>query len=53
METRLRWLRVIIIKREEINMIGVNILCLDLIQGACTYSLDSQVQGVRTHPLHP
>ena len=28
-------------------------ICLDLIQGACTQSLDSQVQGARTHPPQP
>ena len=28
-------------------------LCLDFIQGACTESLDGQLQGAITHPPHP
>ena len=28
-------------------------ICVDFIQGACTESLDSQVQGATTHPPHP
>ena len=28
------------------------IFCVDFIQGACTESLDSQVQGATTHPPH-
>ena len=28
-------------------------ICLDFIQGACTESLDGQVQGAITHPPHP
>ena len=27
--------------------------CVDFIQGACTESLDSQVQEATTHPPHP
>ena len=29
------------------------IFCVDFIQGACTESLDSKVQGATTHPPHP
>ena len=28
-------------------------ICLDFIQGACTESLDGQLQGAITHPPHP
>ena len=28
-------------------------ICVDFIQGACTESLDCQVQGATTHPPHP
>ena len=28
-------------------------ICVDFIQGACTESLDSQVQEAATHPPHP
>ena len=28
-------------------------ICLDFIQGACTESPDSQVQGTTNHPPHP
>ena len=28
-------------------------ICVDFTQGACTESLDSQVQGETTHPPHP
>ena len=37
----------------EVNSYYKIYICVNFIQGACTESLDSQVQGVTTHPLHP
>ena len=34
-------------------MKGMKHICVDFIQGACTKSLVSQVQGATTHPPHP
>ena len=35
------------------NILTLLYIWLDLIQGACTHSIDNQVQGARTHPHHP
>ena len=35
------------------SLIFFKYICLDFIQGACTESLDGQVQGAITHPPHP
>ena len=32
--------------------LGIGNVCLDFIQGACTESLDGQVQGTTTDPSH-
>ena len=34
----------------DYNNLSIYICCVDFIQGACTESLDSQVQGATTHP---
>ena len=34
-------------------MKGMKHICVDFIQGCCTESLASQVQGATTHPPHP
>ena len=35
------------------SMKGMKHICVDFIQGCCTESLVSQVQGATTHPPHP
>ena len=35
------------------DVLTLSYISLDFIQGACTHSIDSQVQGARTHPQHP
>ena len=37
----------------NLRLLLVIYICVDFIQGACTESLDSQVQGATNHPPHP